>query len=187
VKFHATELPGVVRVEPQIFGDSRGFFLEFYQARKYAEAGITASFVQDNHSSSMHGVLRGLHAQLEHPQGKLIRVIEGEIFDVAVDIRRGSPQFGRWAGATLSADNAQQLWVPPGFAHGFCVTSERAQVEYKCTDFYAPGDEFTIAWDDPDLAIPWPVDTPILSEKDRHGLRLRELSRLPCYPDGHAE
>ncbi len=183
MKFVATDLPGVVRVEPKIFGDDRGFFLEVYQTRRFADAGISAVFVQDNHSSSRRGVLRGLHAQIAHPQGKLIRVIEGEIFDVAVDIRRDSTHFGRWTTATLSAENAHQLWVPPGFAHGFCVTSERAQVEYKCTDYYAPGDEITIAWNDPDLAIPWPVTTPILSEKDRRGLALREL---PASPPGAA-
>lgn len=187
MQFVATDLPGVVRIEPRIFRDERGFFFEFFHAKKYEEGGIRASFVQDNHSSSSRGVLRGLHLQLQHPQGKLVRVIEGEIFDVAVDVRRGSPAFGRWTGARLSAENGHQLWIPPGFAHGFCVLSERAQVEYKCTDFYAPGDELTIAWDDPDLEIPWPVRDPVLSEKDRRGLRLRDVPRLPRHPDGRAE
>lgn len=182
-----TDLPGVVRVEPRIFRDPRGIFFELFHAKKYADAGIHASFVQDNQSSSLRDVLRGLHLQLEHPQGKLVRVIEGAIFDVAVDVRRGSPYFGRWTSATLSAENAHQLWIPEGFAHGFCVLSEQAQVEYKCTDFYAPGDELTIAWNDLDLGIPWPIGQPILSDKDRQGLRLRDIARLPRWPDGRAE
>jgi dTDP-4-dehydrorhamnose 3,5-epimerase len=184
VRFVATDLPGVIRVEPRIFGDARGFFFEVHHARKFAEGGIDAVFVQDNHSASSRGVLRGLHAQISHPQAKLVRVIEGEIWDVAVDIRRGSPHFGRHTAALLSAENRHQLFVPEGFAHGFVVTSERAQVEYKCTDFYAPEDEITIAWNDPDLAIPWPVAAPVLSAKDEKGRRLRELDLLPRYPSG---
>jgi len=184
VRFVATDLPGVVRVEPQVFGDARGFFLEVYHAEKFRAGGLDVSFVQDNHSASTRGVLRGLHAQLERPQGKLVRVIEGEIWDVAVDIRRGSPHFGRWTAATLSAENRHLLYVPEGFAHGFQVTSERAQVEYKCTDLYAPADEITIAWNDPALAIPWPIAPPVLSAKDEKGRPLREQERLPRYPSG---
>jgi dTDP-4-dehydrorhamnose 3,5-epimerase len=175
MKVHPTELPGVLLVEPQVFRDERGFFLEFFQAHKYAAAGITAVFVQDNHSLSRRGTLRGLHAQLRRPQGKLIRVIEGEIWDVAVDIRPGSPTFRKHVSAVLSSDNFHQLWVPPGLAHGFCVLSERAQVEYKCTDFYHPADELVIAWNDPGLAIPWPIAAPMLSERDRQGTPLDEL------------
>jgi dTDP-4-dehydrorhamnose 3,5-epimerase len=175
VSFVATEIPGVILVEPQVHGDERGFFLETWHAERYREAGIAAAFVQDNHSYSRRGILRGLHAQSPHPQGKLVRVIEGEIFDVAADVRLGSPTYGRWVGFALSAKNFRQLWVPPGLAHGFCVTSEVAQVEYKCTDFYRPEAEFSLAWDDPDLAIDWPIRDPILSEKDRRAPRLREL------------
>jgi dTDP-4-dehydrorhamnose 3,5-epimerase len=182
VRFVPTAIPGVLVVEPQLFRDPRGFFLETYHAGKYAEGGIDAVFVQDNHSLSQRGTLRGLHAQLVRPQGKLIRVIEGEIWDVAVDLRRGSPTFGKHVGETLSAENFLQLWVPPGFVHGFCVTSERAQVEYKCTALYDPGDEIAIAWNDPELAIPWPIADPLVSQKDRAAPRLREaMDRLPLY------
>ncbi len=185
--FHQTALPGVILVEPKVFEDHRGFFLETFRADRYAEGGIAAPFVQDNHSSSVRGTLRGLHAQLAHPQGKLVRAIEGEIFDVAVDIRRGSPTFGRWVGERLSSDNFRQLYVPPGFAHGFAVLSERAQVEYKCTDFYAPGDELAIAWNDPEIGIDWPLGEPVLSAKDRDAPRLAEVDeRLPVYPNTHA-
>jgi dTDP-4-dehydrorhamnose 3,5-epimerase len=175
MKFHATEIPGVLLVEPQVFRDERGFFLEFFQAGKYAAAGITAAFVQDNHSLSRKGTLRGLHAQLRRPQGKLIRVIEGEIWDVAVDIRPGSPTYRKHVSAVLSSENFRELWVPPGLAHGFCVLSERAQVEYKCTDFYDPPDELVVAWNDPALAIPWPIADPVLSERDRKGKPLLEI------------
>jgi dTDP-4-dehydrorhamnose 3,5-epimerase len=182
VEFRATEIPEVILVLPRVFRDARGFFLEFYHAAKYREGGIDVAFVQDNHSLSQRGTLRGLHAQLRHPQGKLIRVIEGEIWDVAVDVRRGSPTFGRHVGVTLSADNFQQLWVPPGFVHGFCVLSERAQVEYKCTALYDPGDEIAIAWNDPELALPWPIREPVLSAKDEAAPRLAEVrERLPRY------
>ncbi|NNL67639.1 MAG: dTDP-4-dehydrorhamnose 3,5-epimerase [Myxococcales bacterium] len=174
-KFTPQSIPDVVLVEPDVHGDERGFFLETWQVERYRDAGIDAAFVQDNHSSSGFGILRGLHAQLTRPQGKLVRCIEGEVYDVAVDIRPASPTFGRWSAATLSAANFQQLWVPPGFAHGFCVRSERAQFEYKCTDFYAPDDEITLAWDDPALAIPWPLADPLLSEKDQRGLSLEEV------------
>jgi len=175
MKFHPTEISDVLLVEPQVFRDERGFFLEFFQARQYAAAGITAIFVQDNHSLSRKGTLRGLHAQLRRPQGKLIRVIEGEIWDVAVDIRPGSATYRKHVSAVLSSENFRELWVPPGLAHGFCVLSERAQVEYKCTDFYDPADELVVAWNDPALAIPWPIADPVLSERDRKGKPLLEI------------
>jgi dTDP-4-dehydrorhamnose 3,5-epimerase len=181
LKVHATALPGVLLVEPTVHRDARGFFLESYRTDRYAEAGIDTVFVQDNHSLSQAGTLRGLHAQLApHAQAKLVRVIEGEIFDVAVDIRLGSPSFGRFASAVLSADNHLQLYVPVGFAHGFCVTSARAQVEYKCSAPYDPACELAIAWDDPAIAIPWPVREPVLSARDRAAPRLAEVhARLP--------
>jgi dTDP-4-dehydrorhamnose 3,5-epimerase len=186
VLFTPTELPEVVLVEPRVHRDARGFFLETYRAPLYAAAGIGPTFVQDNHSRSTGPVLRGLHAQRRRPQGKLVHAVEGEIFDVAVDIRRGSPTFGRWVGAALSEENFRQLYVPPGFAHGFCVLRSPAQVEYKCTDFYDPDDELGIVWNDPDLAISWPLAAPLLSEKDRRLPRLADvLDRLPVY-DGAA-
>jgi dTDP-4-dehydrorhamnose 3,5-epimerase len=182
MKFVRAEIPDVVIVEPDVHRDERGFFIETYHARRYREGGILATFVQDNHSRSAGGTLRGLHAQHRHPQGKLVRVILGEIFDVAVDIRRGSPTFGRWVSVRLSAENARQCYVPPGFAHGFCVTSEVAEVEYKCTDFYDPAGELHLLWNDPDLRIRWPVTSPALSEKDRAGRPFRELYDLfPAY------
>ncbi len=167
MKLVPTELGGLIIIEPDVFRDARGFFLETYHQRKYAEAGLPAAFVQDNHSRSARGTLRGLHAQRRKPQGKLVRVIEGEVFDVAVDARRGSPTFGRWTGVPLSAENFRQLYVPPGFLHGFCVTSETAQVEYKCTELYDPADEVGVIWNDPVLAIAWPVKDPALSKKDQ--------------------
>jgi dTDP-4-dehydrorhamnose 3,5-epimerase len=173
MKFTPTEIPDVVLIEPQVFGDPRGFFMETFQARKFAEAGITSAFVQDNHSASRQGILRGLHYQLRQPQGKLIRVILGEIYDVALDIRRSSPSFGRWVGMMLSAENKLQLWIPPGFAHGFYVLSERAEVVYKATDYYAPEWERTILWNDLQLNIPWPLAgqaSPLLSTKDANGI-----------------
>ncbi len=182
MKFIPTELPGVILVEPRVFRDERGFFLETYQSRKFSEGGIDATFVQDNHSRSARGTLRGLHAQRAQPQGKLIRVIEGAIWDVAVDIRRGSPTFGRWVGVTLSDENFHQLYIPPDFAHGFCVLSEVAQVEYKCTEFYAPHAEITLRWNDPEIGICWPIESPLLSPKDQAGETLGELmDRLPRY------
>jgi dTDP-4-dehydrorhamnose 3,5-epimerase len=182
VKVHATDLDGVLLVEPRVFEDARGFFLETYHREKYAAAGITATFVQDNHSHSGRGTLRGLHAQAARPQGKLVRAVRGEMFDVAVDIRVGSPTFGRWTAATLSGANFRQLYIPPGFAHGFCVLSDEVDVEYKCTDVYVPGDEITVAWDDPEVGIAWPLRDPILSAKDRAAPRLAELTdRLPRY------
>jgi dTDP-4-dehydrorhamnose 3,5-epimerase len=173
-----TELPGVLLVEPTVHRDDRGFFLETYHQQKYADGGIDVTFVQDNHSRSVARTLRGLHAQLRNPQGKLVRAVEGEIWDVAVDIRPASPSYRRWVGVVLSADNFRQLWVPPGFAHGFCVLSDLAQVEYKCTTLYDRDDEICVAWDDPDLALAWPVDEPLLSEKDRRAPRLAELEPL---------
>jgi dTDP-4-dehydrorhamnose 3,5-epimerase len=184
MKFLPTELPGVILIEPQVWRDERGFFLETYQREKYAAGGIDADFVQDNHSRSVRGTLRGLHAQLARPQGKLIRVIEGEIFDVAVDVRRGSPHFGKWMGAWLTAENFQQIYVPPGFVHGFCVTSDIAQVEYKCTDIYDPTSEITVLWNDPALGIQWPdlPMAPLLSKKDQQGKSLAEMAELlPLY------
>lgn len=176
-------LDGVLLIEPRVFRDDRGFFLETYHREKYREAGLDAVFVQDNHSSSAHGTLRGLHAQLARPQGKLVRAVEGSIYDVAVDIRRGSPTFGEWIGAELSEENFHQLYVPPGFAHGFCVLSERAQVEYKCTDLYDKEDELTIAWNDPKISVLWPVSEPLLSRRDAEARPLAELlDRLPEFP-----
>jgi dTDP-4-dehydrorhamnose 3,5-epimerase len=180
MRFLPTSLPGVIIVEPDIYRNGRGFFLETYHLRKYQDGGIPTTFVQDNQSRSVYSTIRGLHAQQQHPQGKLIRVIEGEIFDVVVDIRRGSPTFLHWVVTTLSAKNFRQCYIPAGFAHGFCVTSPAAQVEYKCTDFYDPSDELHIRWDDPDIDIKWPLDDPILSAKDRAASSLRDLlQRLP--------
>ena len=173
--FASTAIPGVVLVEPQVHRDARGFFLESYHAEKYREGGIPGPFVQDNHSHSARGTLRGLHAQNPNAQGKLLRVIEGCVFDVAVDARRGSPTYGQHVSAVLSAENMKQIYVPPGLLHGFIVTSDLAQVEYKCTAFYDPAGEFSVAWNDPDLAIPWPIDDPILSEKDAKAPRLAEM------------
>jgi dTDP-4-dehydrorhamnose 3,5-epimerase len=173
-----TDLPGVVVVEPDVFRDGRGFFLETYHAEKYRSAGITGPFLQDNHSHSLKDTLRGLHLQIRRPQGKLIRVVEGEIFDVAVDVRVGSPTFGRWVGVTLSAENFRQCYVPPGFAHGFCVLSPIAQVEYKCTDLYDSSAEIGVAWNDPAIAISWPVQEPLLSNRDRLHRPLAELMQI---------
>jgi dTDP-4-dehydrorhamnose 3,5-epimerase len=172
-----TYLTDIYLIEPKVFGDDRGFFMETYQAQRFAEAGIPTSFVQDNHSRSRQGTLRGLHYQIQQAQGKLVRVIIGEVFDVAVDIRRSSTTFGRWVGMILSEHNKLQLWVPPGFAHGIYVTSEWADVLYKTTDYYAPEWERTIRWDDSDLGIEWPLvgdQPPLLSAKDSQGKTLRE-------------
>ncbi len=177
-----TTLPGVFIIEPDVYRDERGWFLETYQADKYHDGGMFLSFVQDNCSSSVRGTLRGLHAQLSRPQGKLVRVTRGEIFDVAIDIRRGSPTFASWESVMLTADNFKQMYIPPGFAHGFCVLSDIAEVEYKCTDVYVPGDEITIAWNDAQIGIHWPNDSPILSPKDVAGQTLQILwDRLPDY------
>jgi dTDP-4-dehydrorhamnose 3,5-epimerase len=170
----STSLPGVLILEPRVFGDERGFFLESYNQKALAELGIEERFVQDNHSSSRRNVLRGLHYQIRQPQGKLVRVVEGEILDVAVDVRRSSPTFGGWEAVRLSGDNKRMLWIPAGFAHGFRVTSEKAQVLYKTTDYYAPHHERTLAWNDPDLKIDWELEgEPIVSAKDQHGSALR--------------
>jgi dTDP-4-dehydrorhamnose 3,5-epimerase len=182
VKLEPTPLPGVLLVEPQVFRDERGFFLEVFHAGKFAAQGVDVAFVQDNHSRSRRGTLRGLHVQLPRAQGKLVRCIEGAVFDVAVDIRRGSPTFGRWYGVELTADNFRQLWVPPDFAHGFCVTSESAQIEYKCTELYDPAGDLAIAWNDPAIGIDWPIAEPLLSAKDAVAKRLDELTdRLPLF------
>ena len=181
MEFINMEIPGVVLIRPEVYGDSRGFFFESWEARKFSQAGLAADFVQDNCSISVENTLRGLHYQIQQPQGKLVRVTSGEVFDVAVDIRRGSPTFGKWVGAVLSAGNKQQMWVPPGFAHGFYVLSAVAEFFYKCTDFYAPGHERTIRWDDPQLAIDWPLHgrTPLLSPKDQAGLFLEAAELYP--------
>ena len=170
-----TDLPGVVLVEPDVFRDARGYFLETFHQRKYREAGIPYSFVQDNQSRSSRGTLRGMHAQLKKPQGKLIRVLQGEIFDVAVDIRPNSATFGKWTGAKLSAETFRQMFIPPGFAHGFCVLSESADVAYSCTELYDRSDEIGFRWNDPAVAIVWPMDRPLLSEKDAALPTLAEL------------
>jgi dTDP-4-dehydrorhamnose 3,5-epimerase len=168
-----TSIPDVLVVEPRVFGDQRGFFFESWNRRALREAGLDADFVQDNHSRSARGVLRGLHYQIRHPQGKLVRVVAGEVFDVAVDLRRGSPTFGRHVAITLSAENKRMLWVPPGFAHGFCVTSESADFLYKTTDYWHPEHERTLLWSDPALGIAWPVDgAPLVAAKDAAGTPL---------------
>ena len=183
MKLIPTDIPDIRLIEPQIFTDPRGFFFESFNQGNYEKVGITARFVQDNHSRSQNNTLRGLHAQWRRPQGKLIRVILGEVFDVAVDIRRNSPTYKKWVGFTLSADNFRQCYIPPGFAHGFCVTSDEAIFAYKCTEGYHPAAELTIAHDDPALGIPWPVTGPTLSKKDMAGLRLADVprERLPRY------
>jgi dTDP-4-dehydrorhamnose 3,5-epimerase len=175
MEFRRLDLDGVILVAPDVHHDERGFFLETYHRDKYAAGGIPETFVQDNQSFSRQGVLRGLHAQLRYPQGKLVRAITGEIYDVAVDIRPGSPTFGKWVGETLSGENARQLYIPPGFAHGFCVISETAHVQYKCTDVYRPGDEIGVVWDDPEIGVDWPIKDPVLNEKDRRAPRLAEI------------
>ncbi|MCH9671840.1 MAG: dTDP-4-dehydrorhamnose 3,5-epimerase [Gammaproteobacteria bacterium] len=177
-----TALPEVLLVEPKVFGDRRGFFLETYHQEKYQAAGIDVVFVQDNHSFSARNTLRGLHAQTRKPQGKLIRVIAGSVFDVAVDIRPTSPRFGQWVGVELNATNNHQLYVPPGFAHGFCVLSESAHFLYKCTDVYDPDFELCIRWDDPDLGVAWPVSDVQLSDKDERGLTLAQAAdAVQCF------
>jgi dTDP-4-dehydrorhamnose 3,5-epimerase len=183
VKATPQAIPDVLLIEPQVFGDERGYFMETYHSERYAALGLTMPFVQDNVSRSRQGILRGLHLQNPHGQGKLVSVLEGEVFDVAVDVRLGSPSFGRWVSANLSAQNHRQLYVPPGFAHGFCVLSEYATFAYKCSDFYRPECEFGVAFDDPALDIPWPVKTPLLSAKDQQNARLSEIDpeKLPRY------
>jgi dTDP-4-dehydrorhamnose 3,5-epimerase len=181
MNFEPTAIPDVVLIKPKVFGDHRGFFMETWHAKVFAEAGINEPFVQDNHSKSTQGILRGLHYQCKHPQGKLVRVTSGAVYDVAVDIRKGSPTFGQWVGEILSAENKLMLWVPAGFAHGFYVMSDSAEFVYKCTDFYAPEYERAICWDDPDLAIDWPLvagQRPILSAKDAHAPLLKDAEGL---------
>jgi len=175
VKFTPTKLPEVIVIEPDVHQDDRGFFLESYQEKKYQAGGISTRFVQDNHSNSVKNTLRGLHTQIKQPQGKLIRIIEGEVFDVAVDIRPNSPTFKNWVSVMLSQQNFKQIYIPPGFAHGFCVLSDNAQFEYKCTDYYDPTDELTILWSDPDINIDWPITEPILSDKDINAPLLSEV------------
>jgi dTDP-4-dehydrorhamnose 3,5-epimerase len=177
MNFIHTSIPDVVQIEPRIFGDERGFFFESYQAQRFLEAGISVVFVQDNHSGSRRGTLRGLHYQIQQPQGKLCRVVAGEVYDVVIDLRRSSPTFGRWVDTRLSAENKLQVWIPPGFAHGFYVLSEWAEIIYKASDYYAPQWERTLLWNDPALGIAWPIppgETPILSPKDAQGKPLSE-------------
>ncbi|MFC7286939.1 dTDP-4-dehydrorhamnose 3,5-epimerase [Herminiimonas glaciei] len=176
MKLIQTEIPDVLLLEPNVLGDDRGFFFESFNERRFAEVtGKTVKFVQDNHSKSLRGVLRGLHYQIQQPQGKLVRVVSGEVFDVAVDMRKSSPTFGQWTGAVLSAENQRQMWIPEGFAHGFVVTSDTAEFLYKTTDYWAPEHERCIAWDDPAIGIDWPViGAPILSAKDQQGIRLAD-------------
>lgn len=184
MKIETTHLPGVVVIEPDVFGDHRGYFQESWNQRKYAELGLTLDFVQDNLSFSARGILRGLHFQNPLAQGKLVQALQGEVYDVAVDIRKGSPTFGQWFGAVLSADNHRQMFVPAGFAHGFCVLSETALFAYKCTEFYNPQTEFSLRYDDPDIGIAWPLDgLPSLSSKDKAAQRLKDFpeEHLPLY------
>ncbi len=168
-------IPGLLIIEPKVFGDTRGFFLETWNRRRYGEAGLDVDFVQDNVSFSRRGILRGLHFQNPKPQGKLLQVLQGEVFDVAVDIRSSSPTFGKWHGLVLSGENKTQFYIPAGFAHGFVVLSETALFQYKCTELYSPQDEMAIRWDDPDLGIQWPLKEPLLSDRDAKGLRLRDM------------
>jgi len=177
----ACDLPGLLIIEPKVFGDARGFFMESWNQHRYQEAGIGTSFVQDNISVSRRGTLRGLHCQNPSPQGKLVSVLQGEVFDVAVDLRRSSPTFGQWHGVRLSDENKRQFFVPTGFAHGFVVLSETAMFHYKCTDFYSPKDELTIRWNDPDIGIKWPIQEPTLSPKDAQGMLLREVPKERLY------
>jgi dTDP-4-dehydrorhamnose 3,5-epimerase len=180
MKVEATSLPGVLVIEPRVFADGRGLFLETYAAARYAEVGVPAHFVQDNFSRSRRGTVRGLHFQEPEPQGKLVQVLRGVVFDVAVDIRRGSPTFGRWVGVELSDETMRQLWIPPGFAHGFCVLSEVADFHYKCTAAYRPDADRAIRWNDPDIGIAWPdFGEPLLSPKDAAAPLLREAPTLP--------
>lgn len=182
MRVSTTKLPGVLIIEPQVHQDARGFFLETYHAERYAAHGIHGPFVQDNHSRSVRNTVRGLHLQVARPQGKLVRVVAGEVFDVAVDVRIGSPTFGQWVATRLSAESFKQFYIPVGFAHGFCVLSEVAEIEYKCTDLYTPAAEVGVLWDDPVLGIPWPVQEPLLSDRDRRHPRLADLTdKLPRF------
>lgn len=186
MEIRTTDLDGVLVIEPQVFGDERGFFMESWSRQRYLDAGVVGEFVQDNMSRSGAGVLRGLHFQYPKVQGKLVQVLEGTVFDVAVDIRRGSPTFGRWVGVELDAGSKRQFWIPPGFAHGFCVLGESAVFAYKCTDYYDPVGDYSILFDDPDIGIEWPIESPQVSGKDAGGMRLSEVpeSILPPYPGG---
>jgi len=182
MQFHPTEIPDVVLIQPTVFGDARGYFFESWERRKFAAGGIEADFVQDNQSRSSQYILRGLHYQIQQPQGKLVRVVTGTVFDVAVDIRRSSSTFGRWVGVVLSEENRHMLWVPPGFAHGFVVLSEQAHFVYRCTDFWAPEYERSILWNDPDLEVKWPIPSgadPLVSAKDASGQRFRDAQYFP--------
>lgn len=182
MEVRSTPLDGVTVIDPRVFPDDRGFFLESYSKKRFAEAGIHVDFVQDNHSRSVRDTLRGLHAQIETPQAKLVRVLQGSIFDVVVDIRLGSPTFRHWFSLELTHENFRQLFIPIGFAHGFCVLSDFAEIEYKCSDFYDPASEMHLAWNDPTIGIDWPVDRPLLSEKDRNAKPLDAWwDRLPGY------
>ena len=183
MKVLATGLPGVMTIEPKVFGDARGFFMETWNQARYEELGLPAVFVQDNLSFSQKGVLRGLHFQNPNAQGKLVSILQGEVYDVAVDIRVGSPTFAEWVGVTLSSENKRQFYIPEGFAHGFCVTSETALFAYKCTEVYQPQSEYGVSWQDPDLGIQWPIEKPLLSEKDLNYPRLKDIGVgiLPRY------
>ena len=177
MEFRETALPGVMLITPKVHADERGYFMETWRSSQFRDAGINAKFVQENASQSHKGALRGIHYQVEQPQGKLVRVVSGEVFDVAVDLRKSSPTFGQWVGASLSADNKQQMWIPPGFGHGFLVLSESAEFEYKCTDYYAPEHERIVRWNDPDIGIDWPLaagEAPLLSAKDAAAPLLRD-------------
>lgn len=181
MKLIPTEIPGPIIVEPDVFGDSRGYFMETWNRRRYAEAGLDLDFVQDNVSFSRKGTLRGLHFQNPQPQGKFVYVLQGEVFDVAVDVRVGSPSFGKWVGVTLSSENKRQFWVPQGFAHGFCVTSETALFAYKCTEFYNPQAETSVLWNDPAIGVQWPVDSPLLSQRDTAAPPLAQVPRSKLF------
>lgn len=183
MKVETTSLPGVLLIEPDVFGDARGFLMETYKRSRYAAQGIETEFIQDNLSYSQRGVLRGLHLQVPNAQAKLVYVLQGEVFDVAVDVRKGSPNFGQWFGATISSENKRQLYAPVGFAHGFCVVSEVAMFAYKCSSEYAPEQEISVRWDDPAIGIEWPISDPQLSQKDKAGLPLAEFgeAQLPRY------
>jgi len=181
MKVLTCDIAGLLILEPQVFGDARGYFLETYNERRYREAGLDATFVQDNLSFSRRGILRGLHFQNPNPQGKLLQVLQGEVFDVAVDVRLSSPTFGKWHGLVLSAENKRQFYIPPGFAHGFLVTSETALFHYKCTEMYSPKDEMAIRWDDPAIGIRWPLKDPLLSERDSKALRLNDAPEARLF------
>ncbi len=177
MEFNATSIPDIILITPRLIADERGFFMETYKKREFADNGIDVDFVQDNHSLSRRGALRGLHYQIKQPQGKLVRAVSGEIYDVSVDLRRKSPTFGRWVGVRLAAENGQQLWIPPGFAHGFYVLSDEAEVLYKATDYYAPEWERTLLWNDPNIGIMWPLiegHAPLVSRKDAQGRPLKD-------------